>query len=219
MRTKVLTQLPGFPSAPFQRLSLTSDNISGYTTAIGQIQGDEFHPAPLPFFTVMIMREPNQVFHRSKLHFELACAQGYKRTETHGQTETPFLVQSRGRTMEILLVHIDWSKSNTRIIQVIKQWVQANRPSNIKPKEIRGSTTPREMLRYLSAHRLLAVMSAAKASNLTEHHFGQPLYYTDSDWYKARNKSQSIMRELFEPFFRFDEQDRIVPRPWNIVIG
>lgn len=207
----ILSDLPGFPATPFLRspLDLNSKNIlatwisrhqrSGLLTSdpvvvrsFSDVSYYAFHPADLP-------KEigPNLDFFRRLFHI---------------------LVK-----MNMKLLTIDWSHSDNQIVDSFANWVGQNRPRSIKAKESRGPTLPRERLKQLGALRLLDVMSASQAGDLTQGVLPnrQPLYREDGTWYKNVKKSRLTMKQLFDPFFRFDNKGRVQRRrsspvdPWS----
>ena len=58
-----------------------------------------------------------------------------------------------------------------------------------------------ETLKYLSALRLLAVMTAEAATNMTQELLGEPLYSEGTTWYAARTKADTVMKQISSPFF------------------
>jgi hypothetical protein len=48
--------------------------------------------------------------------------------------------------------------------------------------------------------RLLTEMTAVQAYNHTEKLLGKPLYWSDDNWYEARDKAKSVMKQIFSPF-------------------
>jgi hypothetical protein len=94
----------------------------------------------------------------------------------------PLIVDFDGFKFEMGVIRIHWFLSNKKIVEAFAAWVEKNRPANTGAMETRGATSIKEKLQFLSAMRLVKVMSPSEASKHTEKLFGHPFYYEETDW-------------------------------------
>ena len=205
-----LCDLPEFPDIPFLRSPLDLNSRNTVASWISERQRSgllDTDPVVVRFFW----------WH----YLALSFAGAMKVEETDLGRDALRRLSDSLVGIDVCLLRIDWSHSNNEIVKSFATWVgkvRKNAPPNMNVKESRGRTLPREQLKFLSAYRLLAVMSASDAADFTQEHLGDPLYSEDGDWYKARKKAQLTMKRFFDPFFRFDEQGQVQPHPSSSVI-
>jgi len=151
-----------------------------------------------------VIRQPSLIQQVYKRHLEIWNKQCAHQNKTQLKAKLVPLVSNGSARFELSLIGINWSYSNKRLVGAFAAFVDQFRPPNVKLRESRGTTSIRDKLRFLSALRLLeSLKSPSKAYELTEAILGKPLYSTDIDWYRARQKGRATMKQLFTPFFDF----------------
>jgi hypothetical protein len=192
---------PGFPEEPYLKV------ISEYRKKlIKEFDLERWRPnlptmAQESFVHIFINRK--DALERYKNH-----ASAYLRQRLEKNSAAPsdrWIVDHDGFKFELGVIRLNWSTSDKQMIEGFKNWLKSNRPKDIKPHETRGSAQMSECLKYLSAFRLLAVMTAKEAADYTQDILGDPLYTTEDNWYVARVKARQLIVKISSPFFDWAE--------------
>jgi hypothetical protein len=155
--------------------------------------------AQVDFFEICLNPKDTLIHYQN--HCEEWVRQNYHAKAPASEKNRRWIVDYDGFPFELGAIRINWSMSNKKLVKAFEKWLESNRPRDIKAFETRGTTQPSDTLKYLSAKRLLTVMTATEASALTQSLFGSPLYWSDDNWYAARTKANDVMKQISLPFF------------------
>jgi hypothetical protein len=200
------SQCSGFPDTPY--LELKAEERKAWVKAFGldQLRPDRPTMAQLDFFGICL--NPRQALRQYQSH-GIEWARQHLVAESKSKAKADrWIVSHDGFQFELGVIRLNWSLSNKRLANAFAQWLEANRPAEAKIFETRGATQPAETLKYLSAMRLLTVMTAKNAYDYTEKLLGKPIYNSDDNWYEARNKADSGMRQISSPFFDWAKTEK-----------
>lgn len=188
----------GFPNAAY--LGLTGKERTAWIKVLNldKLRPDRPAMAQQDFFE--IIRDPKEALQFYQYH----CAE-WVRQNLYNKSEAikkspHWIVDYDGFKFELGVVRINWSWSDKKLVNAFAKWLENNR-QGVKPNETRGSTTMAELLNFLSAWRLLSVMTASEAANFTQEILGDSLYQDDVGWYKARHEADAAMKQISKPFF------------------
>ena len=188
----------GFPDAPY--LSIKAEERKAWIKTFGfdQLRLDRPTMAQMNFLGIQL--DPLKalpLFQYQILEWALQNLIG----NPDAREENPRkIVNYDGFQFELGVIRLNWSLNNKQLVEAFEQWLQKNRPADVLIYETRGAAQLSERLKYLSAMRLLTIMTAPQASDHTQKLLGEPLYWADSNWYEARDKANSVMREISSPF-------------------
>ena len=189
---------PGFPDTPF--LQFLEQDMSTMQRALLKYLS-QFRPDRSPLVQsnhgLQIIRTPSGI------------RNGYEDMLwdiRRSEPAKPLIKEVAGAATEMTITFINWSLHNQRLIELFKAWLKENRPPGIEMAEGRGSGSLREKLKFLSAQRLMEVMTPSAASDLTaKFSKDHKSYYAEAPDWNKKEKVSSIMEDLFTPFFLFDQ--------------
>ncbi len=194
----------GFPDTPYLQVPAEERNSRLQDLGLANLRPDRAAMMQEGFFE--ICRDPKEGLMFYQDHLTEWVRQNLEHPQAVDTVKDPWIVDFDGFKFELGVIRINWSWSDNQLVVAFKRWLEQNRPSGIQSVETRGSTTIAEQLKYLSAKRLLAGMSASEAAKLTQKILGEPLYWEDTNWYSAKAKAQSIMKQLTIPFFTWADE-------------
>ena len=192
----------GFPDAPY--LSLVAEERKSWIQDLGfdKLRPDRPTMAQQDFFEICL--NPQTALQYYQYHGLEWARQNLVSQARPKNKDGRWIVDYDGFQFELGMIRINWSLSDKRLTQAFKQWLQKNRPAGVKALETRGATQILETLKYLSAMRLLAVMTATQAIAHTENILRNPLYYAESEWYEAQTKAHIAMQQISSPFLSLE---------------
>lgn len=90
---------------------------------------------------------------------------------------------------------IDWKQHDALILERMDLWLKQNRPPNVKMRETRGQTTPRDLLKALGAWRLSRPpRTPAEALEYSNKVLGEYLYAGEAVWSKSVSKAMNYLK-------------------------
>lgn len=191
-------QCTGFPDAPY--LSIQAEERKAWIKTFGfdQLRTDRPTMAQKDFFTIFL--DPHKALPFYQHHIIEWQKQNLTASPDPRDKIPRMLVDYDKFQFELGVIRINWSLNNKQLVKAFEKWLRENRPKNTPVFETRGAAKLSESLKYLSAMRLLTEMTAVQAYNHTEKLLGKPLYWSDDNWYEARDKAKSVMKQIFSPF-------------------
>lgn len=204
---KAVCLCPGFPDVPY--LSLNAEERNAWIREFGldKLRPDRPAMAQADFFEILL--GPREAVEQFEHHCKVWAILNLQNGSEKARTASRWIVNYDGFPFELGVIRLNWSSSNKKLIEAFKKWLEQHRPSDASAFETRGSTSLSEALKYLSASRLLAVMSVSEAFKLTQKTLPHPLYWDEANWYDARKKADAVMKQLSSPFFDW----AIPPKP------
>jgi hypothetical protein len=189
----------GFPDTPYLRLHAMERSAWVKELGLNKLRPDR--PAMAQEDLFEIIRDPKEALRFYQCHLQEWFLQNLSPDPKSATGTSPLVVAYDGFHLELGVVRINWSLSDKKLVEAFEKWVEKSRPCDVKALETRGSTKMSEMLKYLSAMRLLSVMTASEAADFTQQKLNEPLYWDDISWYKARTKAEAVMKQISMPFF------------------
>jgi hypothetical protein len=95
-------------------------------------------------------------------------------------------------------LYVDWNAPDKELLRDFRLWLSEHRPR--KARSRRGKSVARQYmadLKALGAYRLLRVMSAEEALAHTRKFLPHGLYAQVPDWYEAKRRARSVLRNRF----------------------
>jgi hypothetical protein len=94
-------------------------------------------------------------------------------------------------------VKINWDETDAELRKRFDLWLRRNRPPAPKPKDTRGRTSYRDLLKTLACYRLLLHgFTANDAAVFTQKVLNKPLYEEESSWSKQRKRAAELIGTL-----------------------
>ncbi len=189
----------GFPDSPYLKLPVEERQRLIKVFSFDRWRPDQPTMAQETF--VHIFLEPKAALELYQYHIA-----EWTRQNLGQSAPERWIVDYDGFGFELGVIRLNWASSDKQMIEAFKDWLKNNRPADVKRHETRGSAKMSEYLKYLSALRLLTVMSATEAADFTQKICGESLYGIDDNWYDARKKANQFMRDLSSPFFSWADK-------------
>ena len=197
----------GFPDAPYLTLNPQERKQKIESFGLTNLRPDWPTMAQEDFFYICV--EPTEIMRRYERHGLAFAQQTLEKEPVSRRKDGRWIVDYGGFQFELGLARINWSLSNKRLELAFKRWLETHRPEHVKIFETRGATQMHEVLKYLSATRLLTVFTADQALDYTQRLLGEnPLYWETSDWYKAVEKANAVMRAISSPFIDWADEPK-----------
>jgi hypothetical protein len=191
----------GFPDAPYLSVNAVEREAWIKAFGFGQLRPDRPTMAQKEFFEIQL--DPSKALENYQFHIMEWARQNLTDAPAGRGENSRKIVDHDSFQFELGVIRLNWSLNNKRLVKAFEKWLQTNRPKQALVFETRGTSQPSDSLKYLSAMRLLTVMTATQASDHTHTLLGTPLYWTDDNWYEARDKARSVMRQISSPFFNW----------------
>jgi hypothetical protein len=196
---QVTANCTGFPDLPYLALNATEREAWIKTFGLDKLRPDRPTMAQVDYFEICL--NPQEALKHYQYHCLEWGRQNFQQVNPPPDKSRRWIVDYDGFKFELGMVRINWSLSDKKLTKAFEKWLEKNRPASAKARETRGATKMSEMLKYLSALRLLQAMTAIEAGTFTQNIFGEPLYWDDANWYAASAKADVVMKQISSPFF------------------